>query len=77
MFSNVKNKHRQLQTTTISSSKLTIKGAIKKNSFSSKAMVIVTCKALEINKCPWDWLNTQALTTEKKTINNDLRDIPS
>jgi hypothetical protein len=40
-------------------------------------MEIATCKALENNKCPRDWLNTQALTTKEKNINNDLKDISS
>jgi hypothetical protein len=40
-------------------------------------MVIITCKTLENNKGPWDWLNTQALTTKEKNINNNLKDIPS
>jgi hypothetical protein len=36
-------------------------------SLSFKLIVIITFKALESNKCPRDWFNTQALTIEDKT----------
>jgi membrane-associated PAP2 superfamily phosphatase len=52
--------------TTVSSSiKLAIKGAIPFYFFTFKVMVIIVCKALESNQCPWDLLNTQAFTTIK------------
>jgi membrane-associated PAP2 superfamily phosphatase len=64
--------------TTISSSiKLAIESAIPYYSFTFKVIVIIVCKALESNQCPWDLLNTQAFTTIKNKINNDLRNIPS
>jgi hypothetical protein len=63
--------------TILSFSKLAIEGAIPYYSFTFKVMVIIVCKALESNLCPWDLLNTQTFTTIKNKINNDLRNIPS
>jgi hypothetical protein len=45
--------------------KLTIEGAIPYYSLTFKVMVIIVCKALESNQCPWDLLNTQTFTTIK------------
>jgi len=53
--------------TTISSSiELTIEGVTQNFAFSFKAMINDACKALEINQCPQDWLNTQTFTMKKK-----------
>jgi hypothetical protein len=54
----VGSKHKQLQSHNHIIFHQIIKGTITNSSFSFKAMVIISCKALESNQCPWGWLMT-------------------
>jgi hypothetical protein len=64
--------------TTISSSiESTIEGVNPNFAFSFKATINHTCKTLESNQCPQDWLSTQTFTNEEKIINNELKNILS